>query len=195
MKIIETKYKGYRFRSRLEARWAVFFDELGIEWEYEPEGFDLGDGTYYLPDFRLPCYGLRYYDRPKTVYTDNELIEIKMPIDLYVEIKGHMTPESANKIEKFAEHESILLLGNIPEETEHICLKGSNEFIDGTNLAFANLVTVDGDFYPAYPLATDDGHFYLGGPDYWEYWREDQPRSARAFAKARQYRFGGAYEN
>jgi hypothetical protein len=25
-KAIETHYKGYRFRSRLEARWAVFFD-------------------------------------------------------------------------------------------------------------------------------------------------------------------------
>lgn len=26
--VIETEYKGYRFRSRLEARWAVFFDTL-----------------------------------------------------------------------------------------------------------------------------------------------------------------------
>lgn len=51
MKPIETRYKGYRFRSRLEARWAVFFDALGIEWEYEPEGFELDDGTRYLPDF------------------------------------------------------------------------------------------------------------------------------------------------
>lgn len=33
IKPIETKYKGYRFRSRLEARWAVFFDALGISWE------------------------------------------------------------------------------------------------------------------------------------------------------------------
>lgn len=52
MKAIETKYKGYRFRSRLEARWAVFFDALGIKWEYEPEGFDLGGGCHYLPDFK-----------------------------------------------------------------------------------------------------------------------------------------------
>ena len=54
MKAIETRYKGYRFRSRLEARWAVFFDALGIKWEYEPEGFDLGGGVRYLPDFFLP---------------------------------------------------------------------------------------------------------------------------------------------
>lgn len=51
MKAIETRYKGYRFRSRLEARWAVFFDALGIKWEYEPEGYDLGEAGWYLPDF------------------------------------------------------------------------------------------------------------------------------------------------
>lgn len=53
MKAIETHYKGYRFRSRLEARWAVFFDVLGLRWEYEPEGFVLPSGRRYLPDFRV----------------------------------------------------------------------------------------------------------------------------------------------
>lgn len=52
-KAIETHYKGYRFRSRLEARWAVFFDSLGVNWEYEVEGFSLPDKTMYLPDFKL----------------------------------------------------------------------------------------------------------------------------------------------
>ena len=46
LKAIETEYKGYRFRSRLEARWAVFFDACGVSWEYEPEGYDLGNGLY-----------------------------------------------------------------------------------------------------------------------------------------------------
>lgn len=50
MKPIETRYKGYRFRSRLEARWAVFFDALGVKWEYEPEGIVVGNRGY-LPDF------------------------------------------------------------------------------------------------------------------------------------------------
>ena len=54
IKPIETLYQGYRFRSRLEARWAVFFDTLGIEWQYEKEGFELPNGTRYLPDFWLP---------------------------------------------------------------------------------------------------------------------------------------------
>lgn len=52
MKAIETLYKGYRFRSRLEARWAVFFDGIGAEWDYELEGFIL-EGFAYLPDFFL----------------------------------------------------------------------------------------------------------------------------------------------
>lgn len=39
---IPTTYKGVTFRSKLEARWAVFFDTLGIEWEYEPQGYKIG---------------------------------------------------------------------------------------------------------------------------------------------------------
>lgn len=53
MKAIETQYKGYRFRSRLEARWACFFDALSIPWKYEVEGYDLGAAGFYLPDFAL----------------------------------------------------------------------------------------------------------------------------------------------
>lgn len=53
IKAIETRYAGCRFRSRLEARWAVFFDHLKIEWRYEPQGFQLPSGSY-LPDFHLP---------------------------------------------------------------------------------------------------------------------------------------------
>lgn len=53
IKAIETRYAGCRFRSRLEARWAVFFDTLGMRWEYEPQGL-LVDGEPYLPDFWLP---------------------------------------------------------------------------------------------------------------------------------------------
>ena len=54
IKPIETHYKGYRFRSRLEARWAVFFDAIEIKWEYEKEGYDLENLGGYLPDFWLP---------------------------------------------------------------------------------------------------------------------------------------------
>lgn len=54
VRAIQTSYKGYKFRSRLEARWAVFFDKCGVdfEWQYELEGFDLPSG-WYLPDFLI----------------------------------------------------------------------------------------------------------------------------------------------
>ncbi len=45
---IPTLYKGRQYRSRLEARWAAFFDLL--EWRHEYEPFDL-DG--WIPDFLI----------------------------------------------------------------------------------------------------------------------------------------------
>lgn len=56
IKAIETLYHGCKFRSRLEARWAVFFGSLGARWQYEPQGFLL-DGIPYLPDFWIPLIG------------------------------------------------------------------------------------------------------------------------------------------
>lgn len=58
IKAIPTFYAGHYFRSRLEARWAVFFDTFGIKWEYEKEGYSLPSGPY-LPDFWLPEVSLR----------------------------------------------------------------------------------------------------------------------------------------
>lgn len=86
---IETRYKGYRFRSRLEARWAVFFDAEKVRWEYEPEGFELPGGIRYLPDFHLP------------------------DLDLWVEVKAEGVPRTdaeRGKIEGFVEATGNVLL-------------------------------------------------------------------------------------
>ena len=47
-----TKYAGVQFRSRLEARWAAFFDLAAWKWDYEPIDFE-----GWSPDFRVefPC--------------------------------------------------------------------------------------------------------------------------------------------
>lgn len=58
IKNIPTTYNGVTYRSRLEARWAVFFNELNIKHIYEYEGFSLQKNEYYLPDFYLPYYGI-----------------------------------------------------------------------------------------------------------------------------------------
>lgn len=93
---IETEYKGYRFRSRLEARWAVFFDKIGLEWEYEPEGFNLSNGEKYLPDFYFP------------------------KMDWYCEVKPDRPgaeKEIQNKTKQLVEdlHVAVLLLSSLPE--------------------------------------------------------------------------------
>jgi hypothetical protein len=52
---IETSYAGHRFRSRLEARWAVAFDTfpLWVPWRYEVEGVVLPGRGSYLPDYEI----------------------------------------------------------------------------------------------------------------------------------------------
>jgi hypothetical protein len=55
-------------RSTLEARWAVFFDELGLSWQYEPERFRFGK-LIYTPDFFVA--GLGY-------------VEIKPSLSLFI---------------------------------------------------------------------------------------------------------------
>lgn len=64
IKPIQTEYKGTQFRSRIEAKWAAFFD--GIEWPWRYEAIDL---EWYIPDFYLPGH------------------------NIYVEVKSHMTVE------------------------------------------------------------------------------------------------------
>jgi hypothetical protein len=72
---IETVFDGYRFRSRLEARWAVFFKTAGIRYIYEPECFRLPtDGELYLPDFYLPDVNMRTTEDMGGIY-----VEVKPP--------------------------------------------------------------------------------------------------------------------
>jgi len=46
-----TWYANNWFQSKLEARWAVFFDQIGLKWSYEPKEFKLSNGKKYTPDF------------------------------------------------------------------------------------------------------------------------------------------------
>lgn len=110
IKAIETIYNGYRFRSRLEARWAVFFDALGAKYEYEPEGFIIpqtcgNHNGMYLPDFYLPDF------------------------DVYAEVKGsdQQLQVDSGKIGDAIDYNStpmsekgLILLGPIPFKEFHV---------------------------------------------------------------------------
>jgi len=75
---IQTRYKGFHFRSRLEARFAVLLDEMDIDWKYEDEGYKLGKTEKYLPDF---------------------IIKIGNGDDFYIEVKPeYPTIEEINKM-------------------------------------------------------------------------------------------------
>lgn len=188
MKAIETEYKGYRFRSRLEARWAVFFDACGVRWDYEPEGFLLDNGQYYLPDFLL-------HD-----------VEGRITGDLYVEVKGKMTVEDAEKILSFSglkevenmlEVETpILVVAGIPAgdcmaEIDQCCSDwGYNGFPGAGDGPYPfNFETIDGDYYIANPGINKNGHFELFGDDMSYKEDRDDEATFRAFKAARQARF------
>lgn len=191
IKPIETHYNGYKFRSRLEARWAVFFDSLGVEYEYEPEGYSLGNGEYYLPDFRVKCYGTRGCRESK-------------PFDLFIEVKGKMTLADANKIKRFSgkdQHEMdtslnllpnpVLIVDRIPGEgccTDSYEVK-AYELMNGWHIYPFNYELIDGDYFAAYPAADEKGHFYLMGDDSHYVNDKDIPRVEAAYRKARQARF------
>jgi hypothetical protein len=102
IKAIETRYHGFRFRSRLEARYAVFFDTLGVKWEYEKEGFDLGVLGWYLPDFFLPYHA--------------DWTTAKFPnAGVWLEVKGEMpTAEEKQKLlclSQMTKHSGRLVVG------------------------------------------------------------------------------------
>lgn len=108
IKPIETRYAGCRFRSRLEARWAVFFDALGIEWQYEPEGYIVA-GKPYLPDFWLP--GLKLWVEVKGVIDQPTLDHLLEATDPANGLPA--TPAGERWFESQATGR-ILVLGQIP---------------------------------------------------------------------------------
>lgn len=149
MKAIETKYKGCRFRSRLEARWAVFFDALGIKWEYEPEGFELDDvGTRYLPDFWLPGFN-----------SDG----------LYVEIKPEGGDFSKAKMFSQQSGKDMLCAAGYPEPKAYMLFEHYDGEMIETDGAFVSKYLSggpNGSEYRLYVSVGHDGFIDWAGIDY-----------------------------
>jgi len=89
---IPTLYRGTRFRSRTEARWAVLFDELGWGWVYEPR-----DLAGYIPDFIL-----RLDEAPLLVEVKGDAVTVEQLV------------EHAHKIEISGWDGEALLVGAAP---------------------------------------------------------------------------------
>lgn len=95
---IPTIYRGRRYRSRLEARWAAFFDLLGWAAEYEPN--DLGSWS---PDFEL-----RSQSGGEPV-----LVEVK-PISLKREEAFPVMMKMITAIQSYENSPTLLLLPKSP---------------------------------------------------------------------------------
>lgn len=72
IRALPSYWRGNVFRSRTEARWAVFWTTMDVRWEYEPEGYALADDTWHLPDFWLPDIGCYAEVKPDTGPTEEE---------------------------------------------------------------------------------------------------------------------------
>ena len=47
-------YQGTGYRTKIHAKWAIFFDLLQVPFEYITDPVELGPEVYYLPEFWLP---------------------------------------------------------------------------------------------------------------------------------------------
>ena len=92
---IPTMYKGVQMRSRLEARWAAFFDTVGWQWNYEPPEF-----AGWIPDFQITTTGLPL------------LVEVKPAGDL-ADVHGQEAVRDIQRCLTGKPYESVIL-GNAP---------------------------------------------------------------------------------
>ena len=151
----------------------MFFDACGIKYQYEPEGFELDDGTYYLPDFYLPDVGWRAKN------------------GLWVEVKGKMTEEDKHKIEQFCGFDefgnprrSLLVVGEVP----NMSCGGIDDKVSPFDDLYWNCWTIDGDWYPVEFYRDKNGEICICGCDNVDdlsgfEWFDDK------YIKARQARF------
>ena len=95
LKPIPTRHRGVLMRSKLEAKVAAAMDRVGIDWEYEAQGYDL-DGVWYLPDFWCP------------------------KIRTFVEVKGVMDADSIRKIDLLAQKANGLRGNSISGMSERL---------------------------------------------------------------------------
>lgn len=157
IKAIETRYKGYRFRSRLEARWAVFFDAAGVKWEYETQGFMLPSGPY-LPDFLLPDLGLWFEVKGKDADEDElqKCRELRYGPQNVILSEGNIGDERLTLFTFFTDHGG-------GGEGEFRCMLSTERSTNQVILGLANCGGVE-QLWDSHWNPVKFRHFWAGGP-------------------------------
>lgn len=221
IKPIETLYRGHYFRSKAEARFAVFLDCLGVKWDYEPQGFDLGNGLKYLPDFKI--YNVEIWDenRDKCNY---DTYTPKILDHIWVEVKGMWKDDKPGelsdfdyaKIKSFVFDKSgsvinpLWVAGNcytLNPMNKHDFLSCADHGPQNLINTFRTITGVDKDLYPIcpqygklvlaitdcdYPVPYGSGAYVLGSKGEYIIW----DNILNALEEASRYKFdhGGQYE-
>jgi len=181
------KYGGVSYKATLEARWAVFFDSLGIKYEYEPVYDEVETGgrvAFYKPDYYLS------------------------ELDIFIEIKPSKPCEIENiKAAGWAKHvNEIIILFNLNPPTLDLEngwffsfpeIKKIPEIMDGycwcecpkcghIDIAYEAQITscgcYDKDYYNNL-FFTEDKIFHG---------MERTPRLLKAYSNAKKYKFDGS---
>jgi len=202
IKPIETIHSGWKFRSRLEAKWGVFLETLGIEYIYEKEGFDL-DGLWYLPDFFLPQYNCWIEIKPVTPTPEEREKAIRLAIashqavvmfvgDMWTDVQGwiyrgvdRLTRDEVDEI--YSGSEECKVYWTTTEEC--VCLDTQMK-ITGINLQRQFFWTLTGWLECQRCGAIDVGAKSTCTCNTLEYLRSETPRLISAYTSARQARFG-----
>ncbi|MFE7077905.1 hypothetical protein ACFU96_48345 [Streptomyces sp. NPDC057620] len=212
IKAIETRYAGCRFRSRLEARWAVFLNALDIPWEYEPQGFEnrscgdcdtpeaeLFDGRRncsgrherYLPDFWLP-------ESKTWVEVKGDEGSLLKKSSLYADAIdfGGFLPHVTDS--GYGSDRGLLILGPVPRDYDpsldhplHSILqhrKGVVRNWASFTPGCGSVVHAEGDAYSSAPDLPDPGPFPFTGTAFADSLVADH-RLHRAYTAARSARF------
>lgn len=110
IKAIDTYYKGNYYRSRLEARYAVFFDSINLPFQYESEGFRINDEINYLPDFYIPALGCYF--------------EVKPEYKVWVSSENYKS--DLKKVNSLAETNKLIMAFGNPGQTSWLLLNKSD---------------------------------------------------------------------
>lgn len=118
MQGIETLYKNILFRSKLETRWAAYFDLCGIKWKYEPWALTVLDGAKcvnYIPDFIIELDdSLVYVEvKPASLYASTQKIFDAVRSGYVGRVPKHVYATFRN--------EPFIIVFGEPHSHTHIC--------------------------------------------------------------------------
>lgn len=139
------------FATETDARWAAFFEEFGIKYEYQPEHIRVVGNIYAVPNFRIYVRHRSYDHGYEPIYavTTDELEY------LYGDKGESLFLDALNERVRF------IILDKLPTSDEKYREKADDCF----HFSYSY---IDGDAYPVY-FSKYKGEAWLAGPDHEQY--------------------------